>query len=220
VPVAMVSERADELLALARSKRPDLAAAEARVLAAEAHVKSVRAEGRPTLETNLTAGDNYYTRTSAGPYTYAASLGFRLPIFTGGSHAADVAQAQAEADEARARLDDERKGAASRAWADYTALKTAVRRYEAATALLDEAKQSHDVARERYEAGVASILDVLAARSALENARALVVGARSDWHVALAQLAHDTGTLALEAPRSAAPSLGQSTVATPEKSTP
>ena len=51
------------------------------------------------------------------------------------------------------------------------------------------------VALARYQAGVGTILDLLAAQAALEGARAQMIQARSDWYVSLAQLAHDTGTL-------------------------
>ena len=47
----------------------------------------------------------------------------------------------------------------------------------------------------RYKAGVGSILDLLAAQTALANARAQEVQSRSYWFLAMAQLAHATGAL-------------------------
>ena len=47
----------------------------------------------------------------------------------------------------------------------------------------------------RYKAGVGSVLDLLAAQSALASARAQRVEARLSWSVSLAQLAHDAGVL-------------------------
>ena len=61
--------------------------------------------------------------------------------------------------------------------------------------LLRSAQQSSDVARGRYRAGVGSVLDLLAAQSALASARAQRVEARLAWSVSLAQLAHDAGIL-------------------------
>ena len=52
-----------------------------------------------------------------------------------------------------------------------------------------------DVARSRYKSGVGSILDLLTAEAALETARAQEVQSRADWFLAMAQLAHDVGTL-------------------------
>ena len=61
--------------------------------------------------------------------------------------------------------------------------------------LLASAQESANVAAERYRAGVGNIIDLLTAEAALEVARAQEVQARADWFVAVAQLAHDTGTL-------------------------
>ena len=49
--------------------------------------------------------------------------------------------------------------------------------------------------RERYREGVGTIIDVLTAQSALENARAQEVQSRADYLLALAELAHATGKL-------------------------
>ena len=61
--------------------------------------------------------------------------------------------------------------------------------------LLGAASQSADVARSRYKAGVGTILDLLTAEASLESARGQEVQARADWFLAMAQLAHDVGTL-------------------------
>jgi len=52
------------------------------------------------------------------------------------------------------------------------------------------------VALGRYKEGVGTIIDLLTAQSALAGARSQDIQARSAWFVALAQLAHDTGTAA------------------------
>ena len=58
-----------------------------------------------------------------------------------------------------------------------------------------ENKYLFEVARGRYRSGVGSVLDLLAAQSALASARAQQVEARLAWSVSLAQLAHDAGVL-------------------------
>ena len=77
----------------------------------------------------------------------------------------------------------------------YYALQTATRRVRTAEDLLASATQSNEVALARYKAGVGSVLDLLAAQSALAGARAQGVSARLAWSVSLAQLAHDAGVL-------------------------
>ena len=61
--------------------------------------------------------------------------------------------------------------------------------------LIASAQQSSEVARARYKEGVGTVLDLLAAQSALASARAQQVDARLAWSVSLAQLAHDAGVL-------------------------
>ena len=77
----------------------------------------------------------------------------------------------------------------------YYALQTATRRVRTAEDLIASAEQSNEVALGRYKAGVGSVLDLLAAQSALADARAQQVDARLAWSVSLAQLAHDAGVL-------------------------
>ena len=77
----------------------------------------------------------------------------------------------------------------------YYALQTSTRRVPTAEDLVASARQSSEVALARYKAGVGSVLDLLAAQSALASARAQHVDARLAWSVSLAQLAHDAGVL-------------------------
>jgi outer membrane protein len=74
-------------------------------------------------------------------------------------------------------------------------VQTSAQRVEAAAELLASAQQSAEVALGRYREGVGTIVDVLLGRSALASARAEDIQARWEWRTALAQLAHDTGSL-------------------------
>ena len=80
-------------------------------------------------------------------------------------------------------------------FSSYYTLQTSTRRVRTAEDLLASARQSSEVALARYKAGVGTVLDLLAAQSALASARAQQVGARLTWSVSLAQLAHDAGVL-------------------------
>ena len=78
-------------------------------------------------------------------------------------------------------------------WTSYYGLKTATQLVSTTRDLLASAEQSERVAMGRYHEGVGTILDLLAAQSALADARAEEILARSSWFYALAQLAHDIG---------------------------
>ena len=80
-------------------------------------------------------------------------------------------------------------------WTSYYNLKTAGQQVKTARDLFASARQSEEVALGRYKAGVGSILDLLTAQTAFASARAQEVQARASWFLAMAQLAHDTGSL-------------------------
>ena len=84
---------------------------------------------------------------------------------------------------------------AEQVWRSYSNVKTAFRRRQAATALLDAAGQSFAAATEAYGYGVRSLLDVTAAQRALAQARSADVAARTEVLDRLAELAFQTGDL-------------------------
>jgi outer membrane protein TolC len=95
-----------------------------------------------------------------------------------------VAQAQATSDQI-----------AGEVWRSYSNVKTAIRQRDAATALLQAARQSYVAAVEAYGYGVRSLLDVTAAQRVLAQARSADVTARTAVLDALADLAYRTGDL-------------------------
>ena len=62
------------------------------------------------------------------------------------------------------------------------------------------AERLHEVALGRYREGAGAVLDLMAARTALESARAQQIQAQADWYITMAQLAHHAGRLAAESP--------------------
>ena len=190
----------DRALEEAKANRPDLAAARAEAMQAEAHLRAVRAAQYPAF-TAGGVGARTFPDNPDHPYsTYTATLGVRVPLFTGFSQQYDVQQSKAEVDLARAQLQSAEQAVILQVWTSYYDFKTAQERLAASDDLLKSASQAHDAVLGRYQAGVGSILDLMTAEAALEGARAQQVQARSDWYMFLAQFAHDTGTLAPTTP--------------------
>jgi outer membrane protein TolC len=121
-----------------------------------------------------------------------------FPLFDGFSSRYRTEQAEAQADAAEAQAQGLSQQVALEVWTSYQAAQTAARRVRASKDLLASATQSEQVAAGRYHEGAGSVLDLLAAQSALANARAQDVQARADWLVAMAALARDTGVLDIE----------------------
>jgi outer membrane protein len=195
MPVGVVADSVDVLIARAIEVRPDLAAAQAEFEAARSQVSAARANRLPSLMLNGAGGRTYTSTLPQGGYNYALSLGVRLPLFAGFSRIYDQRQAEALSDAAAARADVLSQRVVFEVFSSYHALRSAARRVHTAEDLIASAEQSSEVALGRYRAGVGSVLDLLSAQSALADARAQQVLARLEWNVSLAQLARDAGVL-------------------------
>jgi len=199
VPAQQTATHVEELLTHATAGRPDLLATRAEAERARARIREVRAEGLPSFVLNGNAGRTFVSGGGSSFTPYSAVVVMRFPLFTGFRNTYDVRAAEIEADLAKENVRSLEQQIGLQVWTSYYAPQTAAQRFTTARDLLTSAQQSADVARDRYKAGVGNILDLLTAESALESARAQEVQARADWFLAVAQLAHDTGSLTQEA---------------------
>ena len=197
VPLDRARAAVAGLIADARLGRPDLAALRAQAAKAAAHVSSVRAEGLPSLALRAEANRTYYRAAGLDAHLDAWSAGLQLsvPLFYGFSKTYDVRRAREDAAVARAQAESYEQLVILQVWTGYYGLETATQRVRTSQALLTSATQSEQVALGRYKEGVGTVLDLLSAQAALANARAQEIQARSDWFVAVARLAHDSGRL-------------------------
>jgi TolC family type I secretion outer membrane protein len=196
IPARSVADQVDALIARAVTQRPELAAARADAARLAARITEVRSAFRPSVGVTSSVGRTIAIgggSNSATPYSIGATL--RVPLFTGGRNVYDVRAAQLEAELARENIRSVEQRVNLQVWTSYFALQTAEQRLVSVRELLRSAQQSVDVAAGRYRSGVGTILDLLTAEAALESARAEEVQARTDWFLAIAQLAHDTGSL-------------------------
>ena len=195
VPVGLLADSVEALIARAIEARPDLAAAKAEFDAARAQISIARANRLPSLTLNGTGGRTYTSTLPEGGNNYTVSLGLRIPLFAGFSRLYDQRQAAAVSDAAAARAEALGQQVVFEVFSSYHALQTAARRVRTSEDLIASAEQSNEVALGRYREGVGSVLDLLSAQSALAQARGQQVLARLEWNTSLAQLAHDTGVL-------------------------
>jgi outer membrane protein len=195
--VASVAASVDTLFNRAVVNRPELAEARAEAEALAAEIRIARAAGYPALTLSSTAN---YVRPLQGSNLAASHnsslvLGLQIPIFNGFARQYDVRAAQEQYQAALARVAATQLQISVQVFTSYAELQTATMRVASAEDLLRSAQQSSDVAVGRYREGVGTIVDVLLARSALASARGDEIQARWEWQTALAQLAHDTGSL-------------------------
>jgi outer membrane protein len=193
-----VTRTVDELIAVAEKERPDLAAARSAALAAQSHVKSVRSGFFPALLGSASFGRTYFVGADAATSpvdVYSLGLLLRVPVFSGFQSRYDLLKAQQLAGAAQAAASSVEQQVIQQVWSSYYSVKTAAQKVRTARDLVASARESADVTRGRYTAGVGNILDLLTAESSLAAARAQDVQARAEFLFALTQLAHDVGLI-------------------------
>ena len=194
LPLDQASGAIEKYIAEAETKRPDLAAARALALRADAHVKTVRSDGLPTLAFNGSFGRVYYSTPAQSSSLNAAVL-LDIPLSRGLINSYQVLQAQSDAENAKAQMKKVEQDVILQVWTSYYNVRTAAQSITTAQDLFDSAEQTYEVSLAGYKQGVGSILDLLAAQSALENGRLQIVQSKAQWLTSIVQFAHDTGTL-------------------------
>ncbi len=183
-----------ELIAEARRRRPDLAAAEAQVKAARANIQTVKAAGKPSVSvtTNLGYLDKQFSDSTRSG---AIGLNVTIPLFTGFSSTYKIRSAQEQAEASQAVRDQLNLQIALDVWKAYQSLQTETQSVQSSGDLVASATQNADVALGRYKAGVGNIIDVITAQSSLASARAQQIQATFNWDIARAGLAYAIGQL-------------------------
>jgi outer membrane protein len=203
VPETISGDDVSRLIEEGLRRRPDIAVLRAQVRAREAAVKTAASSLYPALNLGGSADKLWYSYNDDpelydDSYSYTGYLALKWDIFSGFGDREKKRQAEAEAAAAREELASAEIQASSEVWTKYYAFQTSVKRYGFSRSYLETARESYSLAREGYDTGLKSILDLLQSQSALSSARSQVIEAERDVFIALADLAHATGTLTRE----------------------
>lgn len=181
-----------DLLALARSQRPDLLAAKQSVQAAQAGLGRARAENKPSVR-SFAGYRSYATQTPLQLDGWYAWLGVGVPVFDGGYSRARREEAHSALTEAEANaraVENEVILDVKRSYSDFA---SATAKEAVALARVSQAKEAYRLAALRYESGVATSVEVTDAQSALTRARNDLTRSRLDTSTALARLESAVG---------------------------
>jgi outer membrane protein TolC len=130
-----------------------------------------------------------------GGANWLASIGLRWNLFNGFGDKARIREAAFASDRARAdeqRVDSAVRLEVRRAWA---ALGSARQRIEVAKAAAAEAEESLRITQNRYQAGMATVTDLLRNQTAVLESRTRFLAAIHDQRVAAAALELAAGSL-------------------------
>jgi outer membrane protein len=202
----------DALIDRAIADRPDLMAQAAEIRAADDEVRAAKAEYRPKIVLSGSAAQTSVWPTTdfgqlgpASEPTWAASLGVEWRIFDGGARRNELKIAESKKREAQDEMTEKHDQATREVWTAYIAFKTALRKEQAAVALLDSAGTSYSASLEAYKYGVRNLIDVVNAENQLALARLSGVSARSQLFLEAVDLEFATGNLLRSQPSATQP---------------
>jgi outer membrane protein TolC len=191
--------------------RADLMAQAAEIRAADDEVLAAKAEYRPTVsitasgaQTSIWPTSNFGELGSASKRTWSAAAVFEWRIFDGGARKNALAAAESKHREAQDELTEKRDQATREVWTAYIGFRTALRKHQAALALLTSANESYSASLEAYRYGVKNLIDVVTAEKQLAQARLSSVSARSQLFLQAVNLEFVTGNLLRSQPAATA----------------
>ena len=181
------------LLAQASRMRPDLTAAKQRATADEHELRAAHGEFLPQLalrfdyigsgrvfghetvdgKDQLTIGQRALASQLGDQRYDVLSLGVSWNLFDGYRARLDVERANVASDRDRLNIEDLRLRIGGELQTAVGSYRAAEQKLVATAAGLESAQQSFDAAQGRYDVGLASVVDVLTAQTALTQARAL-----------------------------------------------
>jgi cobalt-zinc-cadmium efflux system outer membrane protein len=182
------------VIAQAVSRRPELAAAEARVVAAQQNVRLQRADYRPDLGVSLLQNTNVSSRDFLSPRATGVGISLVFPLFDTGRIRGRVRQAEAIVRE-QERLRNQARIIVLRevgdAYVRVKATETLVTRYQ--QDILPRAQDLLNKAQYGYERGGSTLLEYLEAQRTYRNTRSEYLAILGDNARARAELERATG---------------------------
>ncbi|MGD8871949.1 MAG: TolC family protein [Gemmatimonadota bacterium] len=171
------------------SRRADLRARRLGVEASSLGVRSAWASHFPTLAAfGSMARHSQSTPWGSGSGDWTIGIGLSWNPFPALSGVGSVRKAEAERDEAAARLDDAERTASLEVLQAQRMLRAATERVSVATSAWQEAQEALDQAQLRYRTGTAPITELLDVQAATTATRLSLLSAQRDEAVAAAAL--------------------------------
>lgn len=192
----------DALIDRAMADRPELLAQAFEIKSAEARSRAAKAEYKPQIalagsaaETSLWPTADYGQFGPASEPTWSVAVSLKWRIFDGGIRKNGLAIAESQRREAEDQLTARHDQTIREVWTAYIAFRTAVRKHDAAVALLESANASYSSSLDAYKYGVKNLVDVVTAEKQLAQARLSSVSARSELFLEAVNLEFATGNL-------------------------
>ena len=185
----------EEALQTAYENRSDWKSAAARLRAAERARRAASGEWLPSLDVWGDYGALGATAGSART-TYTLGAAIRVPLFNGGKTIGKVLEADAALETERAAIEDLRARVRYEVESALLDMKAAQDRVTVAEQAMLLAKEELTQAQDRFQAGVASNIDVVQAQESLAGATESYIASLYDHNVAKAVMGRALGIAA------------------------
>lgn len=172
-------------------RRPDVMSAEHEVNAAKARAGSARAARLPTIFLNGqygTQAENFSDMFKSNTEIFTAQAGISIPIFTGGRLTNQQEVAEARAEQAEIRYERTVLIAMREVSDALIGVRTSRDQIAAQETQTQALRRAFTLAERRYDAGIASYLEVLDAQRSLFNAELALTSAEREYLVSAVTL--------------------------------
>ncbi len=180
---------------LALAERPALRAAELEQQAAASNARAARSEFAPRLSMYASFERDAETLAGHSGTNWIAGARFDVNLYAGGADKARLAEARANERAAENQVEWFRSGVRLEVRQAYLETRAAHQRVEVMRDSSAQAEESLRILQNRYDAGLATITDLLRAQLAALDARTAYLAALHDWQVARAALERAAGRL-------------------------
>jgi outer membrane protein len=189
------------LIAGLQQNRADYLRLKSELRQAELEVQSRKTQFLPTVGGFAQWEADNPSLTDAGGNNWTAGVTLRWNVYAGGSDAAMLTAARRRVDQKNLQLKAMQSAMALEVHRAFVQLSSAEQEVEAMRAAESQSQESLRILRNRYDAGLATITDVLSAETARSSARMALAEAIYNQRISLARLEHAAGILS---PNSAA----------------
>lgn len=194
-----------DLLQTAFQMRSDLSAAEMQASALEQSARAATAGYWPTVSLTARYNADYQSTSTLEFWDQldqrrggSLSLNFSIPVFDRFTTRNSVQRAELQIEGARIGIEQARQEIASEVRAAYQNYLTSFEQLIASTAQVEASMMALESTQERYDAGVATLLEVTQARTALVEANSGLIRARYNAAILEKLLEYYTGELDTE----------------------
>ncbi|MEV4782600.1 TolC family protein [Burkholderia sp. LMU1-1-1.1] len=196
--LAMQLDRLEQWLRTAQEAHPAIRAARAEWAAAQSHTAAIRAENKPSVALSGNVYKNGYPGqgvSATASQVRTVGIAINIPLFDGYAHRYKVQGAEAQAEQKEQALADTEHRVLMEVVKVHADATAALRNLQASQTLMDAAQESMRTYERKYERGASDIVEILAAQTALADAREQRIICVSEWRSARLRLMADSGVL-------------------------